>query len=257
MRCSCQRSRLGNSPDSGEGHVDMNENDRTKQILTDLEGVRENLLALSDDIWLSIDHNDLAALDAGYAFKREYIQKMEQFDNLASDISELIQGYTKVSVESGNGHAAKPGSENDRIIKELDKEEAHYLDEDFCYKRPYGFILRGQAFKDLVTWKRLYTVVCVLLIQIDSDRFDKLPANPKFISSQGNPYFATDRSKLRVATSVTDTIFAETNLSANMIRDSIRRLLEEFSIDPSELKLYLRQDRNAADEVKLDGPMES
>ncbi len=32
--------------------------ERTLQILRDLELVRENLLALSDEIWLSIDHND-------------------------------------------------------------------------------------------------------------------------------------------------------------------------------------------------------
>ena len=30
---------------------------RIRQILEDLEAVRENLLALSDDIWPSIDHN--------------------------------------------------------------------------------------------------------------------------------------------------------------------------------------------------------
>ena len=37
--------------------------DRTRRILGDLEAVRENLLALSDDIWLSIDHNDSEALE--------------------------------------------------------------------------------------------------------------------------------------------------------------------------------------------------
>ena len=39
--------------------------ERTRQILEDLEGVRENLLALSDDIWLSIDHNDSAGAGRG------------------------------------------------------------------------------------------------------------------------------------------------------------------------------------------------
>lgn len=37
--------------------------EKIRSILTDLERVRENLLALSDDIWLSIDHNDNEALD--------------------------------------------------------------------------------------------------------------------------------------------------------------------------------------------------
>jgi hypothetical protein len=40
---------------------------RTRQILEDLEAVRENLLALSDDIWDSIDRRDLAAFDDGPA----------------------------------------------------------------------------------------------------------------------------------------------------------------------------------------------
>jgi len=33
---------------------------RTREILEDLEVVRENLLALTDDIWLSIEHHGLA-----------------------------------------------------------------------------------------------------------------------------------------------------------------------------------------------------
>ena len=49
---------------------------RTRHILQDLEAVRENLLALSDDIWLSIDHNDSEALEEGVQFKRAYNEKM-------------------------------------------------------------------------------------------------------------------------------------------------------------------------------------
>jgi hypothetical protein len=39
--------------------------DRTREILEDLEAVRENLLALSDEIWQSINHNDPEALEEG------------------------------------------------------------------------------------------------------------------------------------------------------------------------------------------------
>jgi hypothetical protein len=38
--------------------------ERTRQIFEDLEDIRENRLALSNDIWLSIDHNDPQAVDA-------------------------------------------------------------------------------------------------------------------------------------------------------------------------------------------------
>jgi len=38
--------------------------DRTREILEDLEAVRENLLPLSDEIWQSIEHNDPDGLEA-------------------------------------------------------------------------------------------------------------------------------------------------------------------------------------------------
>ncbi len=55
--------------------------DRTRQILEDLEAVRENLLAPADDIWQSIDHNDAQPLEEGVEFRREYNEKL---DTLAS-----------------------------------------------------------------------------------------------------------------------------------------------------------------------------
>lgn len=57
---------------------------RTRAILEDLEAVRENLLALSDDIWLSIDHNDSESLEAGVEFKRAYNSKVCAFDSVAT-----------------------------------------------------------------------------------------------------------------------------------------------------------------------------
>jgi hypothetical protein len=47
---------------------------RTRLILEDLEAVRENLLALSDDIWNNIDRQDLAAFDEGVQFMRSYVE---------------------------------------------------------------------------------------------------------------------------------------------------------------------------------------
>ena len=74
--------------------------DRTRQILEDLEAVRENLLALSDDIWRSIDHNDREALESGVAFKRAFNDQVAAFDTGAGGLSALIQQYTSVTLES-------------------------------------------------------------------------------------------------------------------------------------------------------------
>ncbi|AUB83828.1 hypothetical protein [Candidatus Thiodictyon syntrophicum] len=72
---------------------------RIRSILEQLEQVREDLLALSDDIWQSIDHNDSQALDEGVAFKKEYNAKMAAFDQLAGELSALVQQFTAVKLD--------------------------------------------------------------------------------------------------------------------------------------------------------------
>ncbi len=108
--------------------------DRIRDILEQLEQVREDLLALSDDIWNSIDHNDDQALDEGVAFT----------------------------------------------------------------------------------------------------------------TRRSNPQFARDPALLRSAMTLPGGVQAEVNLSANHLRDQIRTLLQHFGIEQSALRIYLRQDRDAA-----------
>ena len=47
-----------------------------RNILENLEQIREDLLSLSDDIWLSIDHNDSEALDQGLPSKKNITPKL-------------------------------------------------------------------------------------------------------------------------------------------------------------------------------------
>jgi hypothetical protein len=221
-----------------------------RNILQDLERVRENMLALSDDIWLSIDHNDPEALQAGVEFKQAYNERMIRFDKLASEISEQVQQYTAVRIDEPEQEEQVPISEsdqqkNERIIRDLDREEAHAIGEDFTFKRPYGFVLCGQGFKEVITWRRIFEQVCRILKAHDADQFNGLPDNPDFKTRRGNVYFSTDPDKLRVASEVVPGLFAEVNLSANHLRNLIRDLLKTFQIPETDITIYLRQDRDA------------
>ncbi|MBD2512122.1 hypothetical protein H6G91_33675 [Nostoc muscorum FACHB-395] len=75
---------------------------RVQQILADLERVQENLLALSDDIWLNIAHNDSQALQKGFEFKLVFNQNLDNFNQNASDISQLIEQFTNIHIEVAN-----------------------------------------------------------------------------------------------------------------------------------------------------------
>ena len=224
---------------------------RIRNLLNDLEAVRENLLELSDDIWRAIDHNDPDSLEAGVEFKRAYNQKSAAFDQIASDLSSMVQKYTAVRLEETEKIGNSNLEENERIIQELDREEPHRLDENFTYKRPHGFVLAGKASTGLTTWQRLYELVCQSLLAIDEQRFRAMEHDPDFISPKGHRIVTTDRLSLRKAMEVREDLFVESNLSANSICDVIRRMLAVFRIPENRMLIYLRQDRDAqAGEVK-------
>ena len=222
--------------------------DRTRLLLEDLEAVRENLLALSDDIWQSIDHNDPDSLEEGVAFKRNYNEKLAAFDTLATELSRLVQQFTSVNLSLEEKTGGDSESENQRIIQELDRDVPHSLDEDFTWKRPYGFILLGRGTTGITTWKRLFELFCLQLLAHDRDRFRSLVKHPEFVSKRGHHSFSHTRDPLRSALQLDTDLFTEINLSANSIRDTIRRMLVIFEIPIADLKVFLREDRDSRDE---------
>ncbi len=217
----------------------------TRNILEDLEAVRENLLALSDDIWGSIDRQDIDAFDEGVQFMRNYIERMAEFDRVAEDISSMVQQYTSVRLAEGEQSGGANREENDRIVAELNRETPHSIDEDFTYKRPHGYILDGAATTGITTWRRLFELLCSQLLRRDRDRFHSLPDHPDLISNRGHRSFSRNRDELRSASEIGDGLFAEINLSANSLCSTIEKLLDIFDIPRDQLQLFLRQDRDA------------
>lgn len=171
---------------------------------------------------------------------------MIAFDRLASEISELVQQYTQVRIEEPESEGTETEQErNARVVQELNREEAHKLDEDFTYKRPCGYALQGKAFNGLSTWRRLFEHVCLGLHKRDADLFACLPDLIAFKTRRGNPFFSRDPHDLRVGAEVVPKIYAEINLSAKGLCGVIRLLLKTFEIPESDMTIYLREDRDA------------
>ncbi len=222
--------------------------DRTREILEDLEAVRENLLALSDEIWHSIDHNDPEAQEEGVQFKRAYNEKMAAFDALASDLSTMIQQFTSVRLEEQEESGEDDEGRNERIIRALDRETPHSIDEDFTFKRPHGFILDGRGAAGVATWSRVFLLICRERHRRNPLRFENLPENPDYISNRGHHLFTHDPTHPRKPQEIAQGLFAETNLSANGLRDVVRKLLATCEIPKDRLRLFLREDRDARSE---------
>ena len=134
----------------------------------------------------------------------------------------------------------------DHHAQELDTATAHTLDESFTWTRPYGFTLQSLEVTGVATWRELYGALCHALAEHDPVTFHALPDNDTFLSSHGYRDFARTPSGLREALPVSEDIFAELHFSANSIRDNIRRLLNVFAFEPHDMRVYLRQERDAS-----------
>lgn len=220
--------------------------DKANQLREALERINEDLLTLSDDIWLGIDHNDAEALEEGYAFKKTFNAQQEGFAKAAQGIIEVLENYAAPQKsEAAEPTTGRNRTQRERKIAELDRHKPHSLKEEFAYKRPYGMKLEGEAYTGLRTWKAIYRQVFKHLEAKDKSKFAKLDLCEAAISRRGNAYYSKDKSAVRQAMPIGSGLYAEVNLSANLIRDSIARLLDEFSIPHSKIIFYLREDRDA------------
>lgn len=225
----------------------MTNEKKIKTILDSLNELQEELLALPDDMLLSIDPRDNASIDDGAAFMKSYNDQLADFSTCVVSISELLKSFFVVDPEKEDEESSVGESKSrDRIVQELDRTEAHGLDEHYTFKRPYGFILKDRAFKGLKTWKNLYLHTLVYLYETDPNRFASIAHDKRFTSRRNNPAFAQESSSLRVAAPIPGGLFAEVNLSANHIIRNIKVLLKTFDIPRETMKIYLREDRDAA-----------
>lgn len=136
---------------------DMTASEKTIcSILKDLTNVHENLLSLSDDIWNSIDHNDAEKFDEGHAFKKEFNRLLGKFEKNKNDISVLVSQFTDVKLDEQLKIVEKDNTENQRLIRKLNKNTPHEITEDFTFKKPTAFIFDGCAYPEMNCWSELY-----------------------------------------------------------------------------------------------------
>lgn len=177
--------------------------------------------------------------------KKEYNAKLAAFDQLAGELSALVQQFTAMKLDDVVASPNQTPQRTERIIRDLDQRQAYGLEEDLTFKRPYGFQLDDAAQAKANTWRRLYELICLHLERRDPKRFARLPDAPGFTTRRGNPIFSHDPQALCSAMALPAGVYAEVNLSANHLRDQIKVLLDAFGIERQALRIFLRQDRDA------------
>ena len=171
----------------------VNADEKINRILKGVTGTYEDLLSLRDDIWIGLDHSSIEEVEAASEFQKQYIRLLDQFVKNSEEIATLVTQFTGVKEKDTPVVINSKDSNNERIIKELNKEEPHSITEDFTYKKPYAIIIENCAYKGLENWKDVYKQICKHLAKKDEQLFDSLSSNKSLISKQNKKYFTTDK----------------------------------------------------------------
>jgi DNA mismatch repair ATPase MutS len=222
-------------------------NTRISKIKIALEQLSEDLLTFSDDIWLSIDHNDSEALDFGYRLKKDYNEQVDTFSKVVQNIGSTLAQLENISIlNDSNTPIYDPGHEGkENKTFQYNENQAHSINEDFCYKRPCGMKLENQIYERLNTWKAIYRTTIKHLSHKSPDIFNQLSESGLAKGRRKDKvYVSPTPDSMKCPEKFAGGLYFETNLSANSIRDSIQKLLRVFSIPDSEIVFYLREDKD-------------
>ena len=137
----------------------MNERERAERILANLSSIGEDLLAFSDDLWQGTNYRDPKERERRLQVIDAYNSQLDAFAGVTRAIESMIRQAAGIPGE--NCHHPVPSGPL------VEKHQEHTIDEDFTFTRPLGFALRGQTYKDTLTWKQS-TRLCVASLPIST-----------------------------------------------------------------------------------------
>lgn len=213
-----------------------------QEILSDFQSLGEKLNTLSDEIWLSIDHDDPKQLQTGVRLKAAFNEKRGSFRKLKDELSRLFQEIPG-TLSARSGPAALDRQENSQAFgPETDDLVAVSLSMtgDLTFTRPRGFQLVGYPPEEVRTWREFLQALCQRLLALNRERFRSLAWNRELRKKGGSPYISEDSHEFRWAIPVDEGLFVEGNLSANNVCEFARRLLTAFGIPSSQLTIRYR-----------------
>lgn len=195
-----------------------------RNLYNSLIDIHQKLLSLPKDIISSIDPQDIEGLENAVQFLKIFNNNLEDFKKAAEKIIENLKEYLSPITEP-----EPPGT---YVVLSL------Y--DNFTFKKPSGFILEGFTYKGVYTWKSWYIKVLEVLKERNAEKFNNLPEEKLFTSRRGKSLYTRNKNELRVAERVNG-FYTEVNLSANDLRKIVIKLMKYFSINPDDMKVYVKK----------------
>ncbi len=207
-----------------------------------------DLLSLALDGLLSSTNTTIAEFHKNKDFDKG--MELWEFSKSVAEIQEEINEYSTLISIDAEIDEEEPEEEPDEIEEQrtipnysdyaVDSSIPHTLYEDFTHKKAVAFLFNNKRHpaKD---WKDVLLQTCDLLAEIDAAKFSEFINDPG-MRGRKISYFSKKHVDRKNAKMKNIDIYVWTNLSANSIRNLIRKLLKKFNIKLTNYYVYLRAD---------------
>lgn len=183
----------------------------------------------------------------------EMCKKVSEIQQEVFGISELL------SYDNYEENVLEDDDENENTLinykeYEIDSSIPHSIYEDFTHMRVDSFTIKGKNYK-VSDWKELLVKTCNILSEYNAEKFYGFIGDSSMKGRKhyffGSTLIETDTGKKNEKLKNVD-IYVWTNLSANSIRNLVRKLLKKFDIKFSEYNIFLRADYSSLHNYKSD-----
>jgi hypothetical protein len=193
-----------------------------ESIRQDIEDIRELILSLDDEIWSRIDHRDNDALTEFLARKTQINEKIKGFQNAGNDLLDSLAELPFVQLPSPVAPSLP------------EKETIAPLDRSFAFTKPTAFLIDGNRIEPARSWRVLWQKFLEDFHQRNPGSFEEhLVCQPCIAGT------AASGDKFQDPFECGGRWF-ECGLSANAIRDRIKRILLFSGIETNRMKIALR-----------------
>lgn len=199
------------------------------------------------------------SFDDGLAFLQREIQSkaqlgdydaIDEINGICKQIKRIKNGMNQLLDQMAKEKKPDAFDEEYDIIDEnenidysqclVNTNDRHSLDEDFEYKRPCGFLLNGKRY-NADNWQEMLISVCSELAKLNRSLLESFVISLDFKGKKIN-YFGKRHVHGKNKKIPGTDIYVWINLSANAIKNLIRKILVAFGIKPSVFFVFFRAD---------------
>lgn len=218
--------------------------DRALGIIIELKNLKDTITLTIEDVTnkgvYSIKNRDF---QAGFDYTRlaeEGIKYEEQIE----EIINLLELENKDDIRDTDNKHVYTNTRKDipnYADYQVDNQVEHTLFDDWIHKRPFGFKFIRNDIIEARTWNEVFTKTCEILYEIDSDKFTHFEYL-SHMNGKKKKYFSKNNKEMRKAEGIKDSIYVETNHSADTFRGIIKDMLKEYKFKVSDYKVYFWAD---------------